>query len=158
MSTLAVSSAITTLPAVSIAASAVPDRARAWVYAASSSAPLSRARVRSRHWVFVTAFASQLPALAGTSLRQQEMFRTAIGSLLTTSRTAMPAQTQLWNALHQCSAPRTTTGPCASSAVPMPFVPAAASAQQNQGARLARRPWRRWPGRPTRPGSGRWRR
>ena len=64
------------------------------------------------------------------------MFRTAIGSLVTTSRTAMPAQTQLWNAWHQCSAPLISTGPCASSAVPMPFVPAAHSDQQNQGARL----------------------
>ena len=59
-----------------------------------------------------------------------------MGSLVTTSRTATPAQTQLWNAWHQCSAPLISTGPCASSAVPMPFVPAAHSDQQNQGARL----------------------
>ena len=137
MSTLAVSSAITTLPAVSIAASGVPERALACVYAATSSAPLFRARRLSVHWVLVTAFASQPPAAAGSGLRQQEMFRTAIGSLVTTSRTAMPAQTQLWNAWHQCSAPLISTGPCASSAVPMPFVPAAHSDQQNQGARLA---------------------
>ena len=137
MSTLAVSSAITTLPAVSTAASAALERALAWVYAATNSAPLSRARLLSVHWVLVTAFASQLPAGAGSWLRQQEMFRTAIGSLVTTSRTAMPAQTQLWNAWHQCSAPLISTGPCASSAVPMPFVPAAHSDQQNQGARLA---------------------
>jgi hypothetical protein len=84
-----------------------------------------------------TAFASQPPAAAGSWLRQQEMFRTAIGSLVTTSRTAIPAHTQLWNAWHQCSAPLISTGPCASSAVPMPFVPAAHSDQQNQGARLA---------------------
>ena len=87
-------------------------------------------------WVVATAFASHPSADAGSWLRQQEMFRTAIGSLVTTSRTAMPAQTQLWNAWHQCSAPLITTGPCASSAVPMPFVPAAHSDQQNQGARL----------------------
>jgi hypothetical protein len=43
----------------------------------------------------VAAFASQLPADAGSGVRQLEMFRTAIGSLVTTSRTAMPAQTQL---------------------------------------------------------------
>jgi hypothetical protein len=49
----------------------------------------------SVHWVFVTALASQLPAEAGSWLRQQEMFSTAIGSLVTTSRTATPAQTQL---------------------------------------------------------------
>ena len=146
MSTLAVSSAITTLPAVSIAASAAPERALAWVYAATSSAPLSRARLFSVHWVLVTAFASQLPADAGSWLRQQEMFRTAIGSLVTTSRTAMPAQTQLWNAWHQCSAPLIRTGPCASSAVPMPFVPTAHSDQQNQGARLdVGWLWRAWP-------------
>ena len=137
MSTLAVSSAITTLPAVSIAARAVPQRALAWVYAATSSAPLFRARRRSVHWVLVAAFASQLPADVGSGVRQQETFRTAIGSLVTTSRTAMPAQTQLWNAWHQCSAPLIRTGPWASSAVPMPFVPAAHSDQQNQGARLA---------------------
>jgi hypothetical protein len=99
------------------------------------AAPLSRARLFSVHWVLVTAFASQLPAAAGRWLRQQEMFRTAIGSLVTTSRTATPAQTQLWNAWHQCSAPRISTGPCASSAVPMPLVPATHSDQQNQGAR-----------------------
>src|SRR4051812_8709918 len=98
MSTLAVSSAITTLPAVSTAASAALERALAWVYAATSAAPLSRARFFSVHWVLVTAFASQPPTAAGSWLRQQEMFRTAIGSLLTTSRTAMPAQAQLWNA------------------------------------------------------------
>ncbi|PZG90429.1 hypothetical protein C1I97_30560 [Streptomyces sp. NTH33] len=40
----------------------------------------------------VTAFASQLPTDAGSRLRQQQMLRTAIGSLVTTSRTAMPAQ------------------------------------------------------------------
>jgi hypothetical protein len=84
----------------------------------------------------VTAFASQLPAEAGSWLRQHEMFRTAIGSIVTTSRTATPAPTQLWNAWHQCSAPLIGTGPCASSAVPMPFVPTAHSDQQNQGARL----------------------
>ena len=137
MSTLAVSSAITTLPAVSNAASAAPECALAWVYAATNSAPLSRARLLSKHCVLVTAFASHPPTDPGSWLRQQEMFRTAIGSLLTTSRTAMPAQTQLWNAWHQCSAPLISTGPCASSAVPMPFVPAALSDQQNQGARLA---------------------
>ena len=70
-------------------------------------------------------------------MRQQDTFSTAIGSLVTTSRTATPAQTQSWNAWHQCSAPLTSTGPCASSAVPMPFVPAAHSDQQNQGARWA---------------------
>ena len=53
------SSAITTLPAVSTAASAALERALAWVYAATSSAPLSRARRFSVHWVLVTAFASQ---------------------------------------------------------------------------------------------------
>src|SRR5919112_4406792 len=84
----------------------------------------------------MTAFASHPSADAGSWLRQQEMFRTAIGSLVTTSRTAMPAQAQLWNAWHQCSAPLIDTGPCASSAVPMPFVPTAYSDQQNQGARL----------------------
>src|SRR3954468_6111558 len=95
MSTLAVSSAITTLPAVSTAASAVVEWALACVYAASSWAPLSRARVRRVHCVLAAAFASQLPADGGSGVRQHEMFRTAIGSLVTTSRTAMPAQTQL---------------------------------------------------------------
>ena len=65
MSTLAVSSAITTLPAVSIAASAAPECALAWVYAATSAAPLSRARRLSVHWVLVTAFASHAPAERG---------------------------------------------------------------------------------------------
>src|SRR5919202_1657338 len=64
------------------------------------------------------------------------MFSTAIGSLITTSRTATPAQDQLWNPSHQCSGPLISTGPYASSAVPMPLVPAAHSDQQNQGARL----------------------
>jgi hypothetical protein len=127
----------TTLPAVSIATSAALERALAWVYATTNSAPLSWARLLSVHWVFVTAFASHPPADAGSWLRQQEMFRTAIGSLVTTSRTAMPAQTQLWNAWHQCSAPLINTGPCVSSTVPMPFVPGAHSDEQNQGARLA---------------------
>ena len=49
--------------------------------------------------------------------------------------TATPAQTQLWKASHQCSGPLTRTGPCASSAVPMPLVPTAHSDQQYQGAR-----------------------
>ena len=44
----------------------MPDRALACVYAATSSAPLSRARRRSVHWVLVTAFASQPPADAGS--------------------------------------------------------------------------------------------
>ena len=157
MSTLAVSSAITTLPAVSIAASGVPERALACVYAATSSAPLFRARRRSVHWVLVAAFASQPPAAAGSGVRQQEMFRTAIGSLVTTSRTAMPAQTQLWNAWHQCSAPLISTGPWASSAVPMPFVPTATLGPAEPGRQVGVGGSRHaWPGRPTRPGSGRW--
>src|SRR5919112_1583124 len=72
MSTLAVSSAITTLPAVSTAASAAPEWALAWVYAATSSAPLSRARRLSVQWVLRTAFASHPPAEAGSWVRQQE--------------------------------------------------------------------------------------
>lgn len=130
------SSAITTLPAVSTAASAAVERALAWVYAATNSAPLSRARLFSVPWVLVTALASHPLVDPGRLVRQREMFSTAIGSLDTTSRTATPAPTQLWNAWHQCSAPLISTGPCASSAVPMPFVPAAHSDQQNQGARL----------------------
>ena len=83
----------------------------------------------------VTAFASQPPAAPGSGVRQQDTFSTAMGSRVTTSRTATPAQTQLWNASHQCSGPLTSTGPCASSAVPMPLVPTAHSDQQYQGAR-----------------------
>ena len=107
----------------------------AWVNAATSSAPLSRARRFNVLWVRVTAFASQPPADPGSGVRQQDTFSTAMGSLVTTSRTATPAQTQLWNASHQCSGPLTSTGPCASSAVPMPLVPAAHSDQQYHGAR-----------------------
>ncbi|CAM5525419.1 hypothetical protein SHIRM173S_05546 [Streptomyces hirsutus] len=106
----------------------------------------------------VTAFASQLSADAGSGLRQQQMFRTAIGSLVTTSRTAMPAQTQSWNAWHQCSAPLIGTGPCASSAVPVPFVPTARSDQQNQGARWESPALASVACSPTRPGSGPWHR
>lgn len=98
--------------------------------------PLSRARLCSVLCVLATALASQTPADPGSWVRQQEMFSTAIGSLVTTSRTAIPAHAQSWNAWHQCSAPLITTGPCASSAVPIPLVPAAHSDQQYHGARL----------------------
>src|SRR6201991_3013884 len=93
-STLAVSSAITTLPDVSTAASGSVDPTRAWLYAATSWAPPSRARMRNLLWVWAAAFASHPRAASGRSLRQHEMFRTAIGSLLTTSRTATATQVQ----------------------------------------------------------------
>jgi hypothetical protein len=137
MSTLARSSAITTFPAVSTAATAAVARPLTWANAAISSAALSRARPFSVLCVWVTAWESHLPVASGSGVRQQEMLSTAIGSRVTTSRTAMAAHAQLWNAWHQCSAPLIRTGPCVSSAVPMPFVPAPASDQQDQVARLA---------------------
>src|SRR5690349_18558948 len=93
--------------------------------------------MRSLVWVWVAAFASHPADVRGRSPRQHATFRTAIGSLLTTLRTATPAQVQSWKARHQCSARVITTGFCVPSAVPMPFVPTALSDQQNHGARPA---------------------
>src|ERR1700754_2558129 len=78
-STLAVSSAITTLPDVSTAASGSVGRHQAPLYTASNWVPPSRARVRNTLWAWSATLASHPRADAGRSLRQHEMFRTAIG-------------------------------------------------------------------------------
>src|SRR6476620_2766845 len=102
---------------------------------ASSSAPLLRARQRKLFWARVTDRSSHCRVDNGRSLRQQEIFRTASGSLLTTSRTVPAAQDQSWNAWAQCSVCLIITARWASNAVPMLFVPTALSDQLNQGAR-----------------------
>ena len=89
---LASSSAMTTLPPASSAASAWPDRALAWANAAASSAPLSRARWRRTARAPLTALDSQPAACAGRLWRHVETSRTATGSAVTGSRTATPAQ------------------------------------------------------------------
>ena len=55
------------------------------------------------------------------------------------SRTATPAQTHSSKPAHQCSGPLISTGPGASSAVPIPFVPVAHSDQHDHGAMLLSR-------------------
>ena len=136
---LASSSAMTTLPPASSAASAWPDRALAWANAAASSPPLSRARWRRTARAPLTALDSQPAACAGRLWRHVETSRTATGSAVTGSRTATPAQTHSSNPSHQCSGPLISTGPGASSAVPIPFVPVAHSDQHDHGAILLSR-------------------
>ena len=136
---LASSSAMTTLPLASSAASAWPDRALAWANAAASSPPLSRARWRRIARAPLTALDSQPAACAGRLWRHVETSRTATGSAVTGSRTATPAQTHSSNPSHQCSGPLISTGPGASSAVPIPFVPVAHSDQHDHGAMLLSR-------------------
>ena len=139
---LASSSAMTTLPLASSAASAWPDRALAWANAAASSAPLSRARWRRIARTPLTAFDSHPAACAGRLWRQVETSRTATASSVTGSRTATPPQTHSSKPVHQCSGPLISTGPGASSAVPIPFVPVAHSDQHDHGAMLDSRAWR----------------
>ena len=67
------------------------------------------------------------------------MSSTATASCVTGSRTATPAQTHSSKPTHQCSGPLINTGPGASSAVPIPFVPVAHSDQHDQGAMLLSR-------------------
>src|SRR3954452_10359421 len=83
-----------------------------------------------------TAFDSHAAAWAGRLARQVETSSTATGSCVTASRTATPAQTHSSKPTHQCSVPLITTGPGASRAVPIPFVPVAHSDQHDHGAML----------------------
>ena len=136
---LASSSAMTTLPLASRAARPSPDRALAWVKAAASSAPLSQARWRRIARAPPTVLDSHSAACGGRSARQAETSRTATGSPVTASRTATPAQTHSSKPVHQCSGPRISTAPGASSAVPIPFVPVADSDQHDHGAMLLSR-------------------
>ena len=136
---LATSSAMTTLPLASRAASACPKRARVWAKAAASSSPVSRARCRRPARALPTALESH-PAVSGGRLaRQAETSSTATASCVTGSRTATPAQIHSSKPAHQCSGPLISTGPGASSAVPIPFVPVAHSDQQDHGAMLLSR-------------------
>ena len=133
---------MTTLPLASSAASAWPDRALAWANAAASSAPLSRARWRRIARTPLTAFDSHPAACAGRLWRHVETSRTATASSVTGSRTATPPQTHSSKPVHQCSGPLISTGPGASSAVPIPLVPVAHSDQHDHGAMLDSRAWR----------------
>src|SRR5215213_5086724 len=86
-----------------------------------------------------TALESHPAAWVGRLVRQVETSRTATASCVTASRTATPAHTHSWKPSHQCSGPLISTGPGASSAVPMPFVPVAHSDQHDHGAMLLSR-------------------
>src|SRR3954451_17926579 len=86
-----------------------------------------------------TAFDSHPAAAAGRLARQVETSRTATGSRVTASRTATPAHIHSSKPTHQCSGPLISTGPGASSAVPIPFVPVAHSDQHDHGAMLLSR-------------------
>src|SRR3954469_25010012 len=136
---LATSSAMTTLPLASRAASACPNLARVWANAAASSAPLSRARWRRPARALLTALESHPAASGGRWERHAETSSTATASRVTASRTATPAQTHSSKPSHQCSGPLISTGPGASSAVPIPFVPVAHSDQHDHGAMLLSR-------------------
>src|SRR3954454_9659750 len=87
----------------------------------------------------LTALDSHPAVWGGRLARQVETSSTATASRVTGSRTATPAQTHSWKPAHQCSGPLISTGPGASSAVPIPFVPVARSDQHDHGAMLLSR-------------------
>src|SRR3954447_15859970 len=134
---LASSSAMTTLPLASRAASAWPDRALAWANAAASSAPLSRARWRRIARTPLTALDSQPAARAGQPPRRLR------GQVVAPGRAVEDRDGVVGH--------RVTNGDAAADPLVEAVAPVLGPADQHRPRRLERGAHPVGPGRPFRP-------